>query len=109
MAEQDSCKEGDYEIVLRRKPKKRYLAVMHKGLDTDALNSISRRCKELFGQMTLEKASMRLMRSHTDVIVFRCRLGQIHPILVSIALADPPMIAIDMSGSIARLKIRIDV
>ena len=107
MVEQHTCTEGDYEIVLRRKPKKRYLSVMHKGQDLQAFESISRRCKELFGHMTLEKAGLRLMHVHEDVIVIRVRLPQIHAVLVSIALADPPMVTIDMSGSISRLRTKL--
>ena len=107
MAEHHTCTEGDHEIVLKRKPKKRYLSVLHKGQDLEAFESISRRCRELFGYMTLEKAGLRLVHSEDDVIIVRVRLPQIHAVLVSIALADPPMVTIDMSGSISRLRTKL--
>lgn len=100
-------KGGDCKLVLRRKPKKRYLSIMHQGKDTDALDSLARRCAELFGQMTLEKAGMRQMRSVEGVIVVRCRLDQLHAVIVAIALCDPPMVLLDMAGNIGRLMKRL--
>lgn len=80
---------------------------MHRGQELEAFESISRRCEELFGFMTLEKAGLRLMQSRGDVVIIRVRLSQIRPVLVSIALADPPLVAVDMSGSISRLRTRV--
>jgi RNase P/RNase MRP subunit POP5 len=80
---------------------------MHRGQELEALGSISRRCEELFGSMTLEKAGLRLMKSQGDAMIIRVRLSQIRPVLVSIALADPPLTTVDMSGSISRLRTRV--
>ncbi len=47
------------------------------------------------------------MRSYGEIMIVRCGLAQVHGVLVSIALVDPPMVTMDMSGSIHRLKKRI--
>lgn len=95
--------------MLRRKPHTRYLLILSKGKDVCALEALSKRCGELFGQVTLAKANLQVMRSQADadVMIIRCNLTQIHPVLVSIALTDPPMVALDMSGSIRRLENRL--
>ena len=98
--------EGVGEIVLRRKPKKRYLTLMHGGRDVDALDSLTKRCTELFGHIVVEKAGLRLMRSDGDLVIIRCRLSQIHQVLVGVALTDPPLVAVDMSATIGRLQKR---
>lgn len=98
--------EGEREIVLRRKAKKRYLSIMHAGRDLDALDSLSNRCVELFGHVVLERAGLRLIKSYDDVMILRCRLEQLHPILICIALSDPPMVSLDLSGSLRRLRKR---
>jgi RNase P/RNase MRP subunit POP5 len=95
--------------MLRRKPKRRYITILHKGRDVEALQIIERRCAGLFGETTLEKANLRLLRSYPDVILVRCRLSQIHPVLMSVTLANPAMVTLDMSGSISRLKKRLGV
>jgi RNase P/RNase MRP subunit POP5 len=106
VAERCPVAEGVGEIVLRRKPKKRYLALMHGGRDVDALDSLTKRCIELFGHVVVEKAGLRLMRSDDDIIIVRCRLSQIHHFLVGVALTDPPLVAVDMSANIGRLRKR---
>ena len=95
--------------MLKRKPKRRYLSILHKGRDLEAFEILQQRCADLFGQVTLEKASLRLLKSYPDVILVRCRLSQLHPILVSIALANPAMVTLDMSGGMSRLKRRLNV
>jgi RNase P/RNase MRP subunit POP5 len=95
--------------VLRRKPKRRYLAILHKGRDVEALEVLRGRCADLFGQTTLEKSDLRLLKSQPDVILVRCRLDQIHAVLVSVALANPAMVTLDISGSMNRLKTRLEL
>jgi RNase P/RNase MRP subunit POP5 len=92
--------------LLRRKARSRYLSVLHSGRDADAVELLSRRCAELFGEITLEKAGLRLMSSNDGVIIVRCSLREMHAVLVSIALVDPPMLSLGMSGTISRLKQR---
>jgi RNase P/RNase MRP subunit POP5 len=107
MANQSARAQGDCKIVLKRKPKKRYLSILHQGRDVQALESITQRCAALFGQVAVEKAGLRIMHSYPNVIVVRCRLNQIHAVLISIALASPAMVSLDMSGNVGRLKKRL--
>jgi RNase P/RNase MRP subunit POP5 len=94
--------------MLRRKPKRRYLLIWHAGIkDIESAEILRRRCADLFGRVTLEKASLRQMRSIGDRIVLSVNLSQLHPVLVSISLCHPPMVVLDMSGSLRQLEQRI--
>ncbi|MGH9992670.1 MAG: hypothetical protein ACREBU_13810 [Nitrososphaera sp.] len=54
----------------------------------------------------MQKAALTLIRSEYKVMIVRCGLDQLDKILVSIALTDPPMVALDMSASLRRLRRR---
>lgn len=82
---------------------------MQDGKNVDTLDSLTKRCVELFGHVVVEKAGLRLMRSHGDFVIIKCRLDQVSKVLVAIALTDPPMVSVDMSASVNRLRKRIDV
>lgn len=81
---------------------------MHSGKDLDAFDSLSKRCAELFGRVTLENSGLRLMKSYEGVIIIRCNLDKTNDILVCVALSYPPLVTIDMSGSLKRLRKRAD-
>jgi RNase P/RNase MRP subunit POP5 len=91
--------------MLRRRAKTRYLTIMHGGQVVNAaVNSITRRCIELFGHVVAEKASIRLVRSDgATTIIIKCRLEQLDNVLAAIALTDPPVVTLDMSATIKRL------
>jgi RNase P/RNase MRP subunit POP5 len=92
--------------VLKRRAKRRYLSIMHAGPASDVVAVVARRCSELFGSVAAEKAAIRLVKSEGDITVIKCRLDQLDSVLVSIALADPPVATLDMSGSVKRLQRR---
>lgn len=54
----------------------------------------------------MQKAALTLIRSESRVMIVRCGLDQLDKILVSIALTDPPMVALDMSASLRGLRRR---
>lgn len=90
--------------MLKRKPKKRYISVMHAQSDGEALGALVKRHSELFGHLSAEKASMKLVRpSEKNVMIIRCSLGQLHTVLASIALTNPAMVSLDLSGTLKRL------
>lgn len=91
--------------MLRRRAKRRYLAIMHCGPAQEAVDSITKRCSELFGSVAAAQASIRLMKSSNATII-RCRLDQLDNVLAAIALASPPVVALGMSGSVKQLKRR---
>lgn len=93
--------------MLKRKPKKRYICVTHGGSSAEAIDALSKRFSELFGSIALERSGLRLMRAESGMIIVRCGLPEVHAILVTIALMDPPMVAVGMSGSIRRLGRRL--
>jgi RNase P/RNase MRP subunit POP5 len=66
------------------------------------------RFSELFGHVTFAKAGLRLISSNETEgeMIIRCNLSEIHELLVSIALTNPPMVALDISGSVSRLRNR---
>ena len=92
--------------MLKRRAKRRYLSIMHSGQAGDAVNAITVRFSELFGSIATEKAAIRLVKTEENITVMKCRLDQLDNFLVSIALADPPMATLDMSGSMRQLKRR---
>ncbi len=90
--------------MLKRKPKRRYISVMRRASDAEALSALVKRHSELFGHLSLGKAAVRLVRpSENGVMVIRCNLGQLSPVLTSIALTDPAMVSLALSGSLKRL------
>jgi RNase P/RNase MRP subunit POP5 len=74
----------------------------------DALAAIERRHAELFGNIASARSSLRLVRADDGpgLMIIRCSLQSVDGILVSIALADPEMVTLDMSSSMRRLKRR---
>ena len=69
------------------------------------LNSITNRNSELFGYITTELSSVRLIRSHQkNMIIVSCWLQYVDNILTTIALIDPPLVTIVISGTLKRLR-----
>ncbi len=90
--------------MLNRRPKRRYLLIRHACPSSDIIvSAISKRFAELFGSIAAERASIRFMRSQDHTTIIRCRLNQLENVLVAIALTNPPVVTLDMSGSIKRL------
>ena len=92
--------------MLKRKYKRRYLSIRHAGESSDSVNAIIKRFSELFGSIAAEKAAIRLVQESRNGSIIRCRLDQLENLLVAITLVDPPVVTIDMSGSIKRLRSR---
>lgn len=92
--------------MLKRRAKRRYLSLMHAGDASGTVNSITMRCSELFGSIVAEKAAIRLVKAEENITVVKCRLDQLDSVLVAIALTDPPVATLDMSGSMRQLKRR---
>lgn len=79
---------------------------MHAGQAGDALDAITMRYSELFGSIATEKAAIRLVKAEDGITIMKCRLEQLDSVLVAIALADPPVVTLDVSGSMRQLKRR---
>lgn len=108
MARIKAGKEGQAG-TLRRREKRRYILVIHNREQPapEALAAIQRRHAELFGSIASERASLRLTKAYeAGFMVIRCSLEATDGILVSVALADPAMVTLDMSSSMKRLKRR---
>jgi RNase P/RNase MRP subunit POP5 len=58
---------------------------------------------ELFGSVATERAGIRLMRSNDSFTVIKCRLEQLDSVLATIALTEPPVVTLGISGSIKEL------
>jgi len=105
VARQAACKEG-IDLTLNRKGRKRYVLVLPTEQGSKAFESLTRRSRELFGHVEMHRAGLALIRSDDNVMIVRCGLDQLDKLLVSIALTDPPMVALDMSASARRLRRR---
>lgn len=101
MARFQACFEGNK--MLRRKAKKRYLAILGPAGATEVLQ---KRHAELFGQIKSSQAAIKEISKH-DTTIIRCSLDCTDSVLAAIAFCNPPIVALDMSGTIKRLKRRL--
>ena len=98
--------------MLKRRAKRRYLAILHSVDPYDnirdelsILDSITKRNSELFGHISTELSSIRLIRSEQkNIIIISCLLQHIDNILPTIALIDPPLVTIVISGTLKKLR-----
>jgi RNase P/RNase MRP subunit POP5 len=90
--------------MLKRRPKRRYLSIVHKGQPSDIVTSIKNRHIELFGHIATERANIQLMRTRNNMLIIRCRMEQFDSVLVATALADRPMFTTGTSGSLKHLQ-----
>ena len=93
-------------LMLKRRSKQRYLSIKYADESGDSVNAIIKRFSELFGSIATEKAAIRLVQESRNESIIRCRLDQLENLLVVITLIDPPVVTIDMSGSIKQLRSR---
>ena len=92
--------------MLKRRSKRRYLSIKHAGQSSDSVNAIIKRCSELFGSISAEKAAIRLVQQGENESIIKCKLEQIENVLVAITLIDPPVVTTGMSGTIKQLRSR---
>jgi hypothetical protein len=96
-------------MTLKRREKRRYISLMHGCPSAEAAMVIEKRMQELYGTIVHERASLKVTRSGENVSVFRCTLGYERQLLVTIALAGKPVVTLDMSSSVRRIKKRLDI
>lgn len=92
--------------MLKRRPKRRYLSVVQAGKSGDPVAAIKKRFSELFGTIATENAALRLIEHRENEFIIKCATEQLEKVLVAIALTDPPVITIDMSGTLKQLRKR---
>jgi RNase P/RNase MRP subunit POP5 len=90
--------------MLKRRPKRRYLSVVQADKSSDPLAAIKKRFSELFGTIATEKAALRLIEHRENEFIIKCAIEQLENVLVAIALTDPPVITINMSGTLKQLR-----
>jgi RNase P/RNase MRP subunit POP5 len=90
--------------MLKRRPKRRYLSVVQADISGDPVVAIKKRFAELFGTIATENAALRLIEHRENEFIIRCATEQLENVLVAIALTDPPVITIDMSGTLKQLR-----
>jgi RNase P/RNase MRP subunit POP5 len=96
--------------MLKRRDKRRYLVLLHNGQydGIDIVNLIKNRNSELFGHITTEKSPIWLVQSkEMNIIIICCKLEGLDNILSTIALTDPPIVTLDISGTLNRLRRRL--
>lgn len=97
--------------MLRRRNKRRYLAVLYDPNDfqIDSKRNIQGRFTELFGSIATELAYLRLYHSgHKGILILGCDLEYLERILFTIAMMQQPMTAVTMSGTIRKLRGRLE-
>jgi RNase P/RNase MRP subunit POP5 len=94
--------------VLKRREKRRYISVMCEAGGVTALAAVQKRHADLFGSIALERASLRLIKDENGAaIIIRCSLAEAERVLATMALCNPPIVTLDMSSSMKRLKRRL--
>ena len=86
------------------------MAILHGEEDEEIriVNLIKKRNSELFGHIATEKSSIRLIRSEgINIIIIRCKLESLKNILSTIALTNPPLTTLAISGTLKRLRKRL--
>jgi RNase P/RNase MRP subunit POP5 len=106
-----SARQGCLQI-LNRRDRRRYLAVLcstKSNDDISFINLIKKRNSELFGHIANEKSSIRLVYSdkNKNIIIISCKLQNVDNVLSAIALTSSPLVVLDMSGTLKRLKSRL--
>jgi RNase P/RNase MRP subunit POP5 len=97
--------------MLRRRNKRRYLAVLYdpNTSQTEVKGDIQRRFTELFGSLATELTYLRAYHSrHSGILILGCDLEYLERILFTIAMMEQPMTAVMMSGTIRKLRERLD-
>ncbi len=94
--------------MLKRRSKRRYLSIIHAGESSNSvINEITKRFSQLFGTIAAEKAAVRLVvQKGVNESIIKCRLEQLENVLVAIALVDPPVVTVAISGSIRQIRRR---
>ena len=80
---------------------------MHSGQQNGIgiVDLIKKRNSELFGHIATEKSSIRFIRSEgINLIIISCKLIGLDNILSTIALTDPPLVTLHISGTLKRLR-----
>lgn len=90
--------------MLKRRSKRRYLTVVQAEISSDPVARIKKRFSELFGTIATENAALTLIEHRENEFIIRCAIDQLENVLVAIALTDPPVITIDMSGTLKQLR-----
>jgi RNase P/RNase MRP subunit POP5 len=92
--------------MLKRRSKRRYLSIMHAGESSNSVNALTKRFSELFGTIAAERAAIGLVQQGANESIIKCRLEHLENVLVAIALIDPPVVTMAMSGTIRQLRKR---
>ena len=93
--------------MLKGREKRRYLAVLHGGQQDgiEIVDLIKERNSELFGYISTERSSIWFIQSQgVNLVIISCKLKGLDNILSTIALTDPPLVTLHISGTLKRLR-----
>ena len=103
--------------ILNRSNKRRYLAILcsndRKHQDYNYIvKLILKRYSELFGSIESQNSALKSIRSFlingNNILILSCKLESLDNILLTMVFMDPPLITLDISGTVKRLKGRLD-
>jgi RNase P/RNase MRP subunit POP5 len=98
--------------MLKRRYKRRYIGIVSQELVADPdwralFRLVQERNSELFGYVFNELAKVKLVsQEQGGLTIISCRANSLDQLLVSLTFMDPPLLIIDVSGSINKLKKR---
>lgn len=98
--------------MLNRRYKRRYIGIYCEPLvlnrdHRSIFQSILNRNSELFGYIFNQISYIKLAKKeHSHLMVISCSTESLDQVLISLTFLQPPVIVVDVSGSIRKLKAR---
>ncbi|HEY7696722.1 MAG TPA: hypothetical protein VH797_11550 [Nitrososphaeraceae archaeon] len=95
--------------MLNHREKRRYVALMYDSSETyqpfQLHEKIGIRFRELFGIFPMQSAMLKLYDSEfRNIMIVRCKLKYLDCFLVSLALTEPPLTVVSISGTLKKLR-----
>ena len=91
-------------MTLKRQEKHRYILVLCSDNGRKCLDKLSKSIAELFGEILLQQASLKLVSEKEKYVIIRCSLYSFDSVLCAMVFSDPSILSLASSGSITRLK-----
>lgn len=97
--------------MLMRRSKRRYLAIVYdlERSQSEVKREIEEQFMQLFGTVAVEFAFLRTYQCKNErILILGCDLEYLERILITVALVCKPITTISLSGTLRRLRRRLD-
>jgi RNase P/RNase MRP subunit POP5 len=91
-------------MTLRRRQKQRYIAFLCRRDPEATMVLLETHMRNLFGTISLNNASLKLVSSTNHCTILRCSLQSIENLFCAACLGNPAILSLGSSGSLNMLK-----